>query len=604
MIVAIAATLVVLSGFELSAFADDEQQQSANNEQAKVSAQALVEEALYHQIYGRNDLRNQLLSKAVEIQPDLKMAQWYQGKIQIDGDWLGEKDVASQVDSSDAFKEYEAFRKGLPDTEEGNLSIANWCRDNSLDQQERAHLNRVVWHNPNNVDARRRAGFVRSNNRWILESDLADQLADYQTTADRYNEWSKRIRRIQSFANSGSEIRRRKAIEKIQELDDAGSNVALEYMLGGHSEPVALAVVNKIAESFEVESTDALSRFAVFNPWKSARDAAATALKDREKYDYVPTMLASMSTPVISRFQVVPGNRGSLVYRHLFFQEGQNENRVVEIDVIYERNRRPGTVGIDSLQRSIADIQASSQQNLMAQQMQNLNSGQTNARITSALRIATEQEFGLDARAWWNWWNDFNEIYLAGSKPVTSERYNRSITVNDSNLYSFDRAGPGGVVSSAPRRASYECLVAGTQIWTVTGTKSVEDIGVGDMVLSQNLESGELSYKPVIRPTVRPKTPTICLVFSRSQTVTASGGHPFFVSGEGWIKARNLKPGMLLHTTEGSLEINETRPGPTVELYNMVVADNNNYFVGDSKILSHDNTLRESANVLLPGLKK
>ena len=37
--------------------------------------------------------------------------------------------------------------------------------------------------------------------------------------------------------------------------------------------------------------------------------------------------------------------------------------------------------------------------------------------------------------------------------------------------------------------------------------------------------------------------------------------------------------------------------------YNLIVADFHTYFVGEGKILSHDNTIREPTVALVPGLK-
>ena len=37
-------------------------------------------------------------------------------------------------------------------------------------------------------------------------------------------------------------------------------------------------------------------------------------------------------------------------------------------------------------------------------------------------------------------------------------------------------------------------------------------------------------------------------------------------------------------------------------LYNLVVADFHTYFVGHSKILSHDNTVRDATDAVVPGL--
>ena len=50
---------------------------------------------------------------------------------------------------------------------------------------------------------------------------------------------------------------------------------------------------------------------------------------------------------------------------------------------------------------------------------------------------------------------------------------------------------------------------AGTKVWTMTGRRPIEGIKVGDCVLAQDVESGELAYKPVLGVTIRPAPPTM-----------------------------------------------------------------------------------------------
>ena len=56
---------------------------------------------------------------------------------------------------------------------------------------------------------------------------------------------------------------------------------------------------------------------------------------------------------------------------------------------------------------------------------------------------------------------------------------------------------------SIPRVPPHSCFVAGTQVWTLTGAVPIEAVHVGDCVLSQNTESGELTFKPVLRKAIR-----------------------------------------------------------------------------------------------------
>jgi hypothetical protein len=56
-----------------------------------------------------------------------------------------------------------------------------------------------------------------------------------------------------------------------------------------------------------------------------------------------------------------------------------------------------------------------------------------------------------------------------------------------------------------------------------------------------------------------------------------------------------------LHTTAGWSEISSIEPLAADETYNLVVADFHTYFVGDSRILTHDVTIPETVTGGVPG---
>ena len=60
---------------------------------------------------------------------------------------------------------------------------------------------------------------------------------------------------------------------------------------------------------------------------------------------------------------------------------------------------------------------------------------------------------------------------------------------------------------------------------------------------------------------------------------------------------------MVLHTANGPARVTQVDKGANAQTFNLVVADFNTYFVGKQKLLSHDNTVRQPTNVVVPGLK-
>jgi len=129
----------------------------------------------------------------------------------------------------------------------------------------------------------------------------------------------------------------------------------------------------------------------------------------------------------------------------------------------------------------------------------------------------------------------------------------------------------------------------------------IESLEIGDFGLAQSVETGELTYKPVLGRTVRPPSPCHKLGLGAEELVTAAG-HPFWVAGVGWQMAKELQDGAVLHGVNGPVDLDRVADAEAVETYNLVVADFNTYFVGESGVLVHDITPRRSTAAVVPGL--
>jgi len=193
-----------------------------------------------------------------------------------------------------------------------------------------------------------------------------------------------------------------------------------------------------------------------------------------------------------------------------------------------------------------------------------------NERLAWVLRRATGQSFSAKPEEWWAWWNQRNEVYSSGSKPVSTIYDSETRTVVDRTSGSVPGVGIS-LAGSTPAPAQFECLAAGTVVWTIKGPLEIELIRVGDQVLSQDSETGELAFKPVLKTTIRPASPLVRIA-AGVDTIQASGGHLFWVAGEGWIKARDLQSGQVLHGARGPVHVSFVEPGEQAQTYNLVVA--------------------------------
>ena len=576
----------------------DEKKPADKNTDAKI--QSLVDQAKYHEIYGRNDLRDALLEKAAKLS-SIKVAsvQSMRGKVNVGTDWKTPEEIAKICLANKAHMQYVAARDKTADTFAGQMRLAQLCQSQGLTAKRNVHLQRALWHNPNSAEVRQLLGHREINGRWVTPAQIQAEATHFYITSRRFEAWAPKIQEIHKGLSEKAAKRREKALEELKSIDDVSCVNALELILANHSGEVANEVVGKLSQFKETEASLALMRIALNSPWQATRQAAAKALSKRDKYDYVPTLIAQLSSPIVSRVQSIPGARGQILYRHVYLQKTLDKDIVRQYDTVYQRISSGRTAGRDSLRQTMRDMQRTIPVNERAKAAQNVSIAINNKRITDLLGAAVGINLGNNVESWWKWWNDYNEVYTS-ERPVDYNRYERTVQVLDRDL--FRSGGTTGVVSGIRTGGgSCECLVAGTLIWTERGPLPVEKIKVGDQVLSQNIETGHLEYKMVLRPTIRPETATVKIMLN-DETIQASGGHPFWVAGRGWVKARDLRSGMALMCVKGSKLISKVKPAGKHKLFNLVVDGNANYFVGESRVLSHDNTIQSPTRRLVPGM--
>ncbi|MHA6530788.1 polymorphic toxin-type HINT domain-containing protein [Paenibacillus sp. BAC0078] len=133
------------------------------------------------------------------------------------------------------------------------------------------------------------------------------------------------------------------------------------------------------------------------------------------------------------------------------------------------------------------------------------------------------------------------------------------------------------------------CFVSGTKVQTDEGEKNIEDIKVGDKVLSKNEETGEVAYKEVT-DTFNHETDEIYKIQVGGQTIESTFNHPFYVKDKGWTFVKDLKVGDLLVQSDGNkLKIDSIElEHKLVTVYNMTVDEFHTYFVSDLGIWVHN----------------
>ncbi len=587
------------------------------------TASRMVDEALCDEIKGANAHRDGMLSIALEKSPDHARARWHSGYVARRNKWVKYNELPGITADDTRYAAYRFAREKAGETVAGQLNLANWCSRRKLVDQERAHLTRVLDLEPNHAEARRRLGFRRIDGTWLSAKEIAEANERARKAAAATKEWAPKLVAIRDGLLQESRHRRDAARKRLLAIDDPDAVTAIESVFCRHSEEMAEYGVRVLAGIKGHDASSGLARQAVFSPSERIRKTAAEKLRGREMFDYVPALLSAMGSQIQSRAQLYTAPNGRLVYQHMFVREGKDQNKVSVFETQYRNtvlsSSNPAEVAasrqILAWQRQL-DAAMKARAFEMDVARQNARIQQFNNRVCEVLTTVTGEKIEPTPEKWWKWWNERNEVFFEGEKPVQASY--RSVEVAYADPLRREVLPPASPESEPaprptprpprrPRRPSVlsmsDCLVAGTPVWTNTGSVAIEKIRPGDLVLSQDPETGELAYKPVLRTTTRSPGPLV-KIRADEATIRCSGGHPFWISGAGWVKAREIKPGTPLHAVEGTLQVFSVKTEGNERTYNLIVADFHTYFAGEAMVLSHDNTIRQPTDAIVPGLVK
>ena len=110
----------------------------------------------------------------------------------------------------------------------------------------------------------------------------------------------------------------------------------------------------------------------------------------------------------------------------------------------------------------------------------------------------------------------------------------------------------------ASQSCPIDCFVAGTLVHTRSGPVPIEQIKVGDVVLSHPDQGGEPGYKRVVNTSVRQGQAVIRVIFGSDEdpdteySLFVTVDHPFWVEGVGWAPASRLRPASVLRLADGT----------------------------------------------------
>ncbi len=553
------------------------------------------------------------------------------------GKWVSiDEHISNLRDKSESLVAYENVRESLPDSLEAHLHLARVALRGGLIPQSRAHFERVLDFDSDNISARQALGYRLFQGEWISPSHIANMVEQGKQAQASFDRFGKELIGIRNALGSSDPDRSAEASESLTQISDPNAILAAVSIFSNSSERVNSFFVRWLGRFTDERATQALARYACAHPVQEIRSLATNQLRERPFHDFVPFVLESVSAPI--NMMTIPVFAGGVLagYRQAFSREAGDKTDVFVIDTAIQRRATPLllnvpteeeaegswiTIGPENMPengrverniRSVASIETRQCQAMTARQ--NLQISERNARAAELLSSISGRELSDDPKQLWKWWDDYNETEYQLDKPMRNRRITRrhEIPLFVGVAYSED-GGASEAVSPPPQanfarpgfgfgggRLGGECFAAGTPVLTAHGLRRIEKLRVGDIVFCKNIDTGEVVLRPILRTTERPPRATLSLKVGQSQ-LRCTTGHLYWVSGTGWVKASKLRSGDVLNTAGTPVIVDSIQPEIAIKTYNLEVADFNNYFVGDDRLLSHDVTPRRAARVSVPG---
>ncbi len=627
------------------------------NAKSKAKSEDSIHQVLMREANGEPVNRAQLLDGVKqEVAPNGtagKNARWQSGQLHHNGDWVAMD--ALQLENDATIERYLKERGNAVLSAEDHRRLAKWCAQHELADRCRAHWYGVLDTQPNDVEARNALQFTLIDGHWIGKKQLDDARRSNQQNIVSLKTWMPKIRQWIAALDGNDSKKKVKAIEELRKVSDPKIVYALQFAAMQLNRDVGIHFVKAIHRFRSKEAATALTLVAIHDPSTPSGAEAITSLRDYPMEFFVPNLLEVMSTETELQHQLITRPNGDLILQQVQMREMKND---IEMNVFEKLIAVDNSGGMNVAQMAVQSLSFQSPRisgrymatgvapnNAIASEIARReaerivrttqeNTDESNAtlrakqlRIVHVLETCTGKKFGNNARDWWEWWNDNSEVKQDGTKgyrgdyaldnssPAYDIRPLPIVYVDVKRTYSSDQPknvpsapGPSAPSSPPPMRHSFpapmfklDCLAAESLIQTESGLVPIDKIRVGDLVVSQDVESGELSLKPVLRTSMRPVSPTKYLLFG-DQGIRATLGHNWWVAGKGWVKTKDIEAGMLIHTSTGTVKIDSIEEDKPIDTFNLIVADTHTFFVGESRVLSYDGSELLPTFQAVPGL--
>jgi tetratricopeptide (TPR) repeat protein len=585
------------------------------------NASAHLRLALWCEARGLNSESLKHLALAILLDPSYSSARGLFGQVLYRGRWMRPDDVGRRIELDTSLTarlaDYRARRAALENTADAHWKLALWCEENGLKEESIAHLSTVTRLDPSRKSAWLRLGYKEFNGHWLRPERAAAERAESEAQARANRRWRPALAKWKAALQDRN--RRDLAERKLSNVTDPRAVPAIWFIFMRQAPTDPARTVRMLGQIQGPMASHCLALLAVFGETSEVRRAATETVARRDPREVIDLLINLLIKPIKYEVRPVkgPGSPGVLlvegerakVRRHYVVpsppdrvvrilndptttppqfdaieallgdeltrvvlqgpSQPFNQNRIVRNNLILgEQNLMEAAKATLLAQRQMAsDIETIEARNKVARTL--------NERVETPLRATTGQDFGQDDDVWRTWWTDQKGYVYTSQSSAEKPTIDETVALVYTPQYRTTRSS---------------CFGAGTLVRTREGSRPIEAIRVGDVVLTQNPESGILNFSPVLAVAHNKPAPTLRIALD-GEAIVATGIHRFWKVGRGWVMARELKTGDAIRCLGGTTHVRAISEEETQPVYNLEVGDDQSFFVGGLGALVHDNTL-------------
>jgi hypothetical protein len=289
------------------------------------SVAAHIRLASWCELHGMQVERHKHLGIALELAPENPAVHGLLGQVSDNGEWRMPQavveDYLTDAKAKTNLATYRARREKIPDTAQAHWQLAEWCEENGLAAEAKAHLAAVVRLNPAREEAWKKLGYQKPKGRWTTP-DLAAAVrveADHQRKADAHwrpvlEKWNSGLARKTKRHEVGA------AMAKVHD-PRAVPSIWKVFVSGGAAEQEQ--AVRLLAQIDSPAASRALASLAVMGSTQRVRGRSADALLKRDPREFAATLIGAIRDPIEFEVREVlgPGKPGEL------YVKGERSNR-------------------------------------------------------------------------------------------------------------------------------------------------------------------------------------------------------------------------------------------------------------------------------------